>query len=88
MLPRELRSLPRRTFWLALVSCVILVSGLVLSRAPAVSAVPAPQKKACIRALHHQFSHRPRHLTTASLARLTSILGVLQRPATPADTKL
>lgn len=51
---------------------------------PAGAALTAPQK-ACVRARHHQFSRRPRHLTTVPPTTLTSILGVLRRPGTPAD---
>ncbi len=48
------------------------------------AALTAP-KKACIRALHRQLSRHPTRLTTEPPTTLTSILGVLQSPATPAD---
>jgi hypothetical protein len=57
---------------------------VVASSQPA-GAAPATQKKACSRALERQFAHRPRRPTTAPPEALTSILGVLQRRATPAD---
>jgi hypothetical protein len=57
----------------------------VLALPQAAGAASAAQQKTCSRALKRQFSHSPRRLTTAPPATLTSILGVLQRPATPAD---
>jgi hypothetical protein len=43
------------------------------------------QRKTCIRALRRQASRHPKYATTVPPVALTSILGVLQRPATPAD---
>jgi hypothetical protein len=57
----------------------------VVALPQAAGAASAAQQKTCSRALKRQFSHRPRRLTTTLPATLTSILGVLQRPATPAD---
>ena len=39
----------------------------------------------CLRALSREFAHRPKRLTTAPATALTSILGVLRQPTTPAD---
>jgi hypothetical protein len=73
--------------WLrfAIVSCAILTSGLVLAGTQPADAASATQKKVCSRALERRFLHSPRHVTTAPPAALTSILGVLRRPATPVD---
>jgi hypothetical protein len=57
----------------------------VLLGTQAASGSSAAQRKTCSRALARQLSHRPRRLTAAPPATLTSILGVLQSPATPAD---
>jgi hypothetical protein len=70
---------------LALVSCALLVGGLVLAATQAADAASAPQRSECSRALHRQLSHRPKRLTTAPPAAFTSILGVLAGPATPVD---
>jgi hypothetical protein len=51
----------------------------------AADAASAIQKQTCSRALKHEFSHHPRRLATAPPSVLTSILGILQMPATPAD---
>jgi hypothetical protein len=75
------RSIASRASGLALISYAILAIALP----PAAGAASATQKKVCSQALKRQFSHRPRRLTTAPPAGLTSILGVLQSPATPAD---
>ncbi len=68
-----------------LLSCAILTSGFLVAGTRAANASSAAQQKTCSRALRREFSHHPRRLTTAPPATLTSILGVLQRPATPAD---
>jgi len=64
-------------------AATVVIGAAVLAQ-PAGAALTAP-KKACARARQHQFSRRPRHLTTVPPGTLTSILGVLRRPATPAD---
>jgi hypothetical protein len=61
-----------------------VVIGVAVLPQPADAALTAP-KKACVRALHRQFLRRPKRLTTEPPTTLTSILGVLQTPATSAD---
>jgi hypothetical protein len=68
---------------MAILGTIIVVGLMALPQAA--GAASATQKKACIRDLMRQFSHRPRHLTTAPPEALTSILGVLRGSVTPAD---
>jgi hypothetical protein len=76
------RTQPRRRHQKLLLT-TIAIGVVVLPQVAAASS--AAQQMTCRRALRRQFSHRPRRLTTVPPATLTSILGVLQRPATPAD---
>jgi hypothetical protein len=57
----------------------------VVALPQAAGAASAIQKRTCAKSLKRQFAHHPKHLTTVPPEALTSILGVLQRPATSAD---
>jgi hypothetical protein len=67
----------------AILAATIVIGSALSPQVAAASS--AAQQKTCSRALKRQFSHRPRRLTTTLPATLTSILGVLRSPATPAD---
>jgi len=58
---------------------------LAATLAPLASAGKPSLAEACFNAIDRQQRRHPRELKTAPPAALTSILGVLRRPATPAD---
>jgi len=63
----------------------ILCAILAVALPQAAGAASAIQKRTCAKSLKRQFAHHPKHLTTVPPEALTSIPGVLRRPATPTD---